>query len=95
MPVVTSNILTTDIYAIHQPSIMVADEGGIEIDVSREATLIMDSAPAGVVNPAVGAALPYTNLWQANLVALRAERFITWAKARSTAVRRITGAAYV
>ena len=36
-----------------------------------------------------------TSLWQANLVGIRAERFITWGKARSTAVDRITSAAYV
>jgi hypothetical protein len=35
-----------------------------------------------------------TSLWQANLVGLRVERFITWGKARSTAVDRITSAAY-
>lgn len=94
MKVVTSNVLTTDIYAVHTPSILMADEGGIEIDVSREASLIMDSAPASVVQVA-GAAPSYTSLWQANLVGLRVERFINWGKARSTAVRRINTAAYV
>lgn len=94
IPVVTSNILTTDIYAIHTPSILVADESGIEIDVSRETSLIMDSAP-NAVTQAGGAAPVYTSMFQANLVAIRAERYITWAKARSTAVRRINTAAYV
>ncbi len=93
LTVVTSNVLTTDIYAVHAPSILMADEGGIEIDVSREASLIMDSAPAGVTQ-AAGVASVYTSLWQANLVALRAERYINWGKARSTALRRIHTANY-
>lgn len=93
IPVVTSNALTTDIYAIHTPSILVADEDGLEIDVSDQASLIMDSAPAAVTQ-AAGVASVYTSLWQANLIALRAERMITWGKARSTAVRRINTVAY-
>jgi hypothetical protein len=67
-----------------------ADEGGVEIDISREASLSLDSAPT---DPADATAV-YTSLWQANLVALRVERWITWGKARSTAVDRITSAAY-
>ena len=92
IPVVTSNTITAavGIVAVHAPSVLLADEGGIEIDVSREASLSLDSAPT---EPADATAV-YTSLWQANLVGLRVERFISWGKARSTAVDRIHTVAY-
>lgn len=90
MPVITSQSVGAQIIVAHAPSILMADEGGVEIDISREASLNLDSAPT---DPADATAV-YTSLWQANLVALRVERWITWGKARSTAVDRITSAAY-
>jgi len=63
--------------------ILLADDGGVQLDASREATLDMN-----------GGTTPNFNLWQRNCVAIRAERFITWAKRRANAVAVITGAAY-
>lgn len=93
IPVVTSNAITAaiGIIAVHAPSILLADEGGVEIDVSREASLQMDSAPT---DPPVDATV-HVNLWQANLVAMRCERFINWGKARAGAVDRIHTVAYL
>jgi hypothetical protein len=62
----------------------------VEIDISREASIQLDSAPTDP--PDATAVL--TSLWQANLVGLRVERYITWGKARTTAVDRITSVAY-
>lgn len=90
IPVVTSQSVGAQVIIAHGPSILMADENGVEIDVSREASLQLDSAPTDPVD----ATATLTSLWQANLVALRVERFITWGKARSTAVDRITSAAY-
>lgn len=92
IPVVTSNTITAavGIVAVHAPSVLLADEGGIEIDVSREASLQMDSAPT---DPPDATAV-FTSLWQMNLVGLRVERFISWGKARATAVDRIHTVAY-
>jgi hypothetical protein len=73
----------TSLILIDAAQVLVADEGGIALDVSREATLQLDSAPA----------TPPTNvvsLWQQNLVGLRAERFITWKRARAEAVAFVT-----
>jgi HK97 family phage prohead protease/HK97 family phage major capsid protein len=96
VPVVTSNVtpLLNRMVAVHGPSVMLADDGGTEISISREASIIMDSAPSAVVQ-AAGAAPTHTSLWQNNLVGIRAERWINWGKARSTAVDMITGIAYV
>jgi HK97 family phage major capsid protein/HK97 family phage prohead protease len=91
MPVVVSQAVGNQIIVAHTPSILIADEGGIEIDISREASLQLDSAPT---DPA-DATTVLVNMWQTNQVALRVERYITWGKARSTAVDRITAAAYV
>lgn len=90
VPVVTSQAVGNQIVIAHAPSIMMADEGGIEIDVSREASIQLDSAPTDPPD----ATVVLTSLWQANLVGLRVERFITWGKARSNSVDRITSVAY-
>jgi HK97 family phage major capsid protein/HK97 family phage prohead protease len=90
IPVVTSNVVGAQIIAAHAPSILVADDGQTEIDVSTEASIQMDSAPA---NP-TDATTVLVSMFQRNLVALRAERWINWAKARSSAVQRITTVAY-
>jgi HK97 family phage major capsid protein len=91
LPVVASNAITDDIIAVHAPSILLADEGGVEVDVSEQASVQMDSAPD---DPTVNTTV-LVSLWQNNLVGLRAERFINWGKARTGAVDRITSVAYV
>lgn len=90
MPVIVSNNVSTRVVLVHAPSILYADEGGVKIDVSREASIQMDSAPTDTVD----ATTVYISLWQRNLVGLRAERMITWIRARTSAVRYITAAAY-
>lgn len=68
--------------------ILLADDGGVTIDVSREASLQMDGAPAAGAQSLV-------SLWQNNMVALRAERFINWKRRRLQAVGYINSANYV
>jgi len=91
MPVIVSNNVSTRVILLHAPSILYADEGGVRVDVSREASVQMDSAPTDTVD----ATTVYISLWQRNLVGLKAERFVTWIRARTAAVRYITAAAYV
>lgn len=88
-PVVISNTVGNQIVAVHAPSILYADDG-LEIDMSDQVSLQMDSAPS---NPS-DATTVMVSMWQRNLIALRAERFINWAKARTGAVQRITAVAY-
>ena len=71
--------------------ILLADDGQTEIDVSREASLQMDSAPTSPPS----ATTVFRSLWQDNLVGIRAERYINWAKRRPNIVRYIVGANYV
>lgn len=92
IPVITSENVPTDssgsiIVMIKQGEILLADDGSVSLDASREATLELDNAPTGS-NPAV------FNLWQRNCVGIRAERWINWTKRRATAVGYISGANY-
>lgn len=70
--------------------IMLADDGEVLLDASREASLQMDSAPT---NPPVANTV-LTSLWQMNMVGIRAERFINWRKRRAGAVQFIDSANY-
>lgn len=95
LPVLVSETVPGDsngsiIVLIKQSEILLADEGGVTIDVSREASLQMNSTPD---NPATAATV-MTSLWQNNLLGIRAERMITWRKRRPQAVAYISGANY-
>ncbi|NNM75045.1 phage major capsid protein [Enterovirga aerilata] len=70
--------------------IMLADDGEVMLDASREASLQMDSAPT---NPPVANTV-LMSLWQMNMVGIRAERFINWRKRRAGAVQYIDAARY-
>ena len=87
-PVVTSNSVPVGVVVFVKPSeILLADEGGINLDASTEASLVMDDgvSPQGTT---------LVSLWQKNMVALRAERIINWARRRAAAVFYITAAGY-
>jgi valyl-tRNA synthetase len=72
------------------PDILLADDGQVSIDASQEASLQMDTAPD---SPAT-ASTTFVSLWQQNQIGIRAERYINWAKRRSTAVAYISNAKY-
>jgi HK97 family phage major capsid protein len=89
--VIASNVVGDKVIGLAPEYILYADDGGVQIDVSKEATLQMNDAP---VNPADPATTVWTSMFQDNLTALRAERFINWKKAAPTAVYYLTGAVY-
>ncbi|WP_250477633.1 phage major capsid protein [Caballeronia sp. INML1] len=78
---------TTMIVLMLPSEILLADDGGVALDASREASLQLDSAP-------VAGATQLVSLWQNNMIALRAERFINWQRRRAQAVAYISGARY-
>ena len=86
---VASQAAGTTVALIQPNAVLYADDGGVTIDVSREASLQMDTV---LDNPPLATTL-LTSLWQNNLVGLRAERFINWKKAR-TGVVQYTVATY-
>jgi len=79
--VITSNSARSGDAIILKPSeILLADDGVVSIDISKEASIKIASETV--------------NLFQQNMVALRAERYINWARRRNDAVYYITGADY-
>lgn len=88
LPVVVSENIPEGLIALVKANeILLADDGGVTLDASREASLQMDDAPAP-------GATTLVSLWQNNMVGLRAERFINWQRRRPQAVGVITGADY-
>lgn len=90
IPVVASEKAGTNIIAVVPQYILFADDGAVTVDVSREASLQMDSAPD---NPAVATTV-MVSLWQNNLIGFRAERYCSWKRALDPAVQLLTGASY-
>ncbi len=88
LPVVTSNSVPHStsagsiIVLVSTPEVFLADEGGIELDVSEQASLEMADNPSG-------AAASLFSLWQNNCIGLRAERMINWQRRRTAAVTYI------
>lgn len=88
MPVYTSQSVPADTLIVFKPSdVLIADDGGASVDVSREATVLMDD----------GEGTPGTttiNLWEQNAVGIRAERYINWVRRRDESVYYLTNAQY-
>jgi hypothetical protein len=80
--------VTTSVIALQPNLIAYADDGGVTIDASSEASLQMDSAPMSPVD----ATTVYVSMFQANCVAMRAERFVNWKKINANAVKYLTAA---
>lgn len=81
------------IILVNQPEIVLADDGQVTIDASAEASIEMLDNPTN--NAATGGPTTMVSMFQDNSIALRATRFINWAKKRSTAVQYIKDAMYV
>ena len=64
--------------------IFLGDEGGVEVKVSDQASLIMDDAPDNNSTEPTGTSV--VSMWQTNSVAFLVERFINWQKRRASAV---------
>jgi len=89
IPVITSQYASIGGFSlfimVNASDIFLADDGGVSVDVSREATVLMSNDP--VADAATGTSV---NLWQNNLIGLRAERFVNWAKRRAGAAQYIS-----
>lgn len=72
--------------------IYLADDGGIAVDMSREASLEMSDAPTGDSIAPTAASL--VSMFQTNSVAFRAERTINWGKRRASAVAALGSVAW-
>ena len=94
MPVIVSDYIPSGTVVLANASdIYLADEGGIQVDMSREASLEMADNPAHNSDTPTGAT-SLVSLWQTNSVGFRVERFINWARRRPSAVAILTGATW-
>lgn len=85
---ITSQSCPAGVIVFVKPSeIMLADDGEIRMDVSKEATVTMDDGTSPPVTTQV-------NFWQNDLVGIKVERVINWRRRRDAAVYYISGAAY-
>lgn len=87
MPVVVSEAVGNIVILANASDILLADDGQVTIDMSREASVQMDDAPD---DPA-DATTVLVSLWQHNLIGIRAERFVNWVKGRAAAVQYLSG----
>jgi HK97 family phage major capsid protein/HK97 family phage prohead protease len=99
IPVITSENIAANggspadgriIVALAASSILMADDGGVEVNVSTEASIQTDDAPDSPQTSST----TLVSMFQTNQVAILCERFITWQKGRSGAAQYITGANY-
>lgn len=89
LPVIVSQYIANDLVVLANASdILLADDGMVSIDASREATLeMLDAALLQNSGTGTGAAAgTMVNMFQTNSVALRAERWITWKRRRTGSV---------
>jgi len=91
LPVITSEYIGSYVALVNASDIFVGDEGGISVDMSTEASLEMLDTGFTQDQP-TGASL--VSLWQNNLVGLRAERTINWARRRESAVTYLSSVAW-
>lgn len=97
MPVIASQYVPQGVVvAAAAPEIYLADDGGVSIDLSREASLEMaDSSLTNAItdnaSPPVSVETTLVSMFQTNSVAIRAERFINWRRRRTAAVAYLTG----
>lgn len=94
MPAIVSDYVPAGVVVlINASDIYLVDDGGVQIDMSREATLEMNDAPVQNSTVPTGAT-GMVSMWQTNSVAFRAERFINWSPRRASAVALLTGVAW-
>lgn len=94
VPVIVSEYVAGDssggmVILANTSDIYLADDGGVAISASREASLQMLDNPTN--NSATATATSLVSMFQTNSVAMRAERYINWAKRRPQAVAYLTG----
>jgi HK97 family phage major capsid protein len=88
-PVYVTNYAPTDsdgslIALVKGSEIYLGDEGGIDVAMSDQASLVMDSAPS--MDSVTPTAAQVVSMFQTNSVAMRVERFLNWQRRRAAAV---------
>lgn len=98
-PVIVSNYVPKDtsgsyIILVFASEIFLADDGIVTVDVSNEASLVMDTEAYNLSDSTTPTPAQVVSMWQTNSLAIKAERYVNWAKRRPEAVAMISGANY-
>lgn len=91
LPAIVSEYAGSNVVLLNASDIYLVDDSGVSVDMSREASLEMLDSGLTQDQP-TGASL--VSMFQNNLVALRAERSINWARRRTQSVAYLTGVAW-
>lgn len=92
LPVVVSEYIGDYVVLANATDIWFADDGGIAVDMSTEASLQMMDNPT--VNSVTPTATDLVSMFQTNSVAFRAERTLNWTRRRDTGVALISDVAW-
>lgn len=92
LPVVTSEHVSGYAVLLNASDVWFADDGGVAVDMSSEASLEMLDNPTG--SSITPTAAQMVSMFQTNSVAFRAERTINWARRRNSGVALISGVAW-
>jgi HK97 family phage major capsid protein/HK97 family phage prohead protease len=92
LPVIVSDHVTDYVVLVNAGDIWFGDEGGLQIDMSDQASLQMVAGDdeGATINSVTPTAAQLVSLWQTNSVAFRAERTVNWARRRTSAVAYLT-----
>lgn len=94
LPVIVSEHIGDVVALVNAADIFLGDEGGVAVDMSREASIEMRSTGLGMDATAGTATASSVSMFQTNSVALRAERTINWKRARSSAVAYLSSVSW-
>lgn len=98
LPVIVSNAAGSTVTLLNAGDVWLADEGGVNVDTSTEASLQMVDADSITQDAYGGGTDPVettvVSMFQTNSVAIRVETFINWARRRPTGVATITSVAW-
>ncbi len=91
LPVLVSDYITDYVVLANAQDIWLGDEGGMQIDMSDQASLQMVAGDdeGSTQNSATPVATSVVSMFQTNSVAFRAERTMNWARRRTSAVAYI------
>lgn len=97
VPVIVSNYITAGQFIlVFASEIYLSDDGSVTVDASNQASIqMLDNSVAGAGAPTNDSITPtpttLVSMYQTDSVALRAHRFITWSKRRTTATALLSG----
>lgn len=96
LPVIVSDHIGSYVALVNASDIWFGDDGGINIDMSDQASLQMvggddDGSTQNSITPT---ATSVVSLWQTNSVGIRAERTLNWMRRRTSAVAYLSSVAW-